>query len=100
MKPDFENLKLDEEEKELLESIERDEWISVKDDKEMKLLREAAKSTIKRLRKNKRINVRVSEQDLGEIKTIAMEEGIPYQTLISSILHKYVNGRFIEKPRT
>ena len=44
------------------------------------------------LRKNKRINIRLPSHDLVEIKRLAAREGVPYQTLISSILHKYATG--------
>ncbi len=87
--------KLDKFEKELLKSYEKNEWVSV-DDFETKKLKyqEIARYTIQ---KNKRINLRISEKDLNDIKLKALEEGIPYQTLISSILHKYVSGRLVEK---
>jgi predicted DNA binding CopG/RHH family protein len=45
------------------------------------------------LRKDKRINIRIASKDLDEIQKKALEEGIPYQTLISSILRKYTSGR-------
>ena len=45
------------------------------------------------LRKNSRINIRLSENDLQAIQTKAIQEGLPYQTLIASVLHKYVTGR-------
>lgn len=48
--------------------------------------------------KNRRVNVRLSTPDLIDIQTRAAEEGIPYQTLIASVLHKFVTGRFTEKP--
>lgn len=51
----------------------------------------------KTLGKNKRVNIRLSENDLEEIKVRALEEGIPYQTLMGSVLHKYVSGRLVEK---
>ena len=47
--------------------------------------------------KNKRINIRISEKDFIEIKSKSKEEGIPYQTLVSSIIHKYVTGQLVEK---
>jgi len=50
------------------------------------------------LAKNKRVNIRLSTQDLSEIQTRAVEDGVPYQTLISSVLHKFVTGRLFEKP--
>jgi len=49
----------------------------------------AAKKTLK---KNKNINIRISENDLESIKMLAAREGMPYQTLIGSILHKYASG--------
>jgi predicted DNA binding CopG/RHH family protein len=49
------------------------------------------------LRKDKRFNIRIMQRDLELLQRKAIEEGIPYQTLITSILHKYVNGRVVEK---
>ena len=81
---------LNKDEKELLDSFERDEWESVPNVSERKAeLKEYARATI---RKDKRVNIRISERDLKELQRIAVREGLPYQTLISSILHKYVNG--------
>ena len=85
---------LDSEEKEILASYERDEWRPVKDPKsEVVRLQQYARNT---LQKNKRINIRLAERDLAGIQARAIEEGMPYQTLISSILHKYLSGRLIE----
>ena len=81
---------IDPEEKDLMESIERDEWQPVKNfDRERKKAIEAARKTLK---KDKRINLRLSQRDYHQIQIKAIEEGIPYQTLISSIVHKYLNG--------
>lgn len=81
---------LDLEENELMESIERDEWHSVKDlNQEKQKAMEAADNTLK---KDKRINLRLSQKDYHQIQIRAIKEGIPYQTLISSIVHKYLNG--------
>jgi predicted DNA binding CopG/RHH family protein len=81
---------IDEEEKDLMESIERDEWRSVKDiEKEKEKAIAAARNTLK---KDKRINLRLTQKDYHQIQVKAIEEGIPYQTLISSIIHKYLNG--------
>jgi len=81
---------IDQEEKDLMESIERDEWQPAKDfDKERKKAIEAARNT---LNKDKRINLRLSQKDYHQIQIKAIEEGIPYQTLISSLVHKYLNG--------
>ncbi|OIP91311.1 MAG: antitoxin [Syntrophobacteraceae bacterium CG2_30_61_12] len=86
---------LNAEEKQLLESYERDEWQSVSDHRaEADRYRKYASATYK---KDKRVNIRMSEKDLTAIQKKALEEGIPYQTLISSILHKYISGRLTEK---
>jgi len=88
---------LDDEEKEILGSYDRGEWRTAKNqEQEMKRLGEYARNT---LRKDKRINIRMSSKDLDQVQAIAAEEGIPYQTLLSSIIHKYVSGRLIEKRR-
>ncbi|KKR80766.1 MAG: hypothetical protein UU73_C0002G0085 [Candidatus Daviesbacteria bacterium GW2011_GWA1_41_61] len=80
---------LDEEEKQLLEEIDRGEWKPVKDF--AKARKEAMETARNTLAKNKNINLRVSERDLLKLKSKAIEEGMPYQTLAASILHKYVN---------
>ena len=81
---------LDSEEKELMESIEREEWQPVDDlNQEKKKAIEAACNTLK---KDKRINLRLSQKDYHQIQIRAIKEGIPYQTLISSIVHKYLDG--------
>lgn len=83
--------KMDREEREILESFNKGEWSSVKNLKsKRKKYRAYAKETLK---KNKRINIRVSSKDLEDIQKIAIEEGLPYQTFIASILHKYISGR-------
>ena len=89
---------LDDEEKDILESYEREEWVPVKNaKKEIKKFRQYAKNT---LQKDKRINIRMSSKDLDQVQVIAVQEGIPYQTLVSSILHKYVSGYLVEKKKT
>ena len=81
---------IDQEEKDLMESIERDDWQPVKNfQKEKKKAMAAARNTLK---KDKRINLRLTQKDYHQIQIKAIEEGIPYQTLISSIVHKYLNG--------
>jgi predicted DNA binding CopG/RHH family protein len=86
---------LDQEEKEILEAFERGELKSVPNkEAELKRHREYAVATF---RKDKRINIRISERNLRALQKRALTEGIPYQTLVSSILHKYVEGRFVEK---
>jgi len=88
-------MKLTKEEKDILKSVENDEWESIPNFKiEAGRMQEAARAT---QRKDKRVNIRMTERDLTIIKKKALEEGLPYQTLISSVLHKYVNGRLREK---
>jgi predicted DNA binding CopG/RHH family protein len=87
--------KLDKEERELLKSVEAGEWKSVRNRKrEVSRYQEYAKATF---RKDRRVNIRISGKDLEALQKRALEEGIPYQTLISSVLHKYVSGRFQER---
>ena len=86
--------KLNKEEKEILESYEKDEWVSVSKPASIAKYKAAAKATFK---KDKRVNIRISELDLELLQERALIEGLPYQTLMSSVLHKYVTGRFSEK---
>jgi len=90
-------IKLDKDEQEILESFERGEWKSVQNVK-AKIL-EHQRYARKTLKKDKRVNIRISSKVLEEIQALAVENGIPYQTLMSSILHRYVSGYLIEKPR-
>ena len=88
-------MKLSKEEKDLLESVEKGEWKTIPNiKKEAERFQEYAKATF---RKDKRINIRISEKDLVNIQKRAIQEGLPYQTLISTILHKFISGRFTEK---
>ncbi len=90
-------LKLNKDEKEILDSFERGEWKSVPNLKtEIKKHQEYARKTLK---KDKRVNIRISSKVLEELQAIAIEDGMPYQTLISSVLHRYVTGRLVDKPR-
>jgi predicted DNA binding CopG/RHH family protein len=77
------------EEKDLLASYERGEWKRV--DNVKKRVNRYQKIARLTLRKDKRINIRISAKDLEEIQKKALDEGIPYQTLISSVLHKYIS---------
>ena len=84
-------MELDQYEKELLDSVEKGEWQSVPDlSEERKRLSAYAAATF---RKDRRVNVRISGKDLEALQKKALEEGLPYQTLISSLIHKYVSGR-------
>ena len=81
---------LDKDEMELAESLENEEWISDLTKKEKKQYEEYARYS---LSKRKRINIRMSERDLKKIQAKAIEEGIPYQSLISMLIHKYNEGK-------
>ena len=81
--------KLSKEEKQILEDFEAGEFKSILTPKRKKILQTTAKETFK---KDKRINIRISSRDLASLQKRALEEGIPYQTLVSSVLHKYVSG--------
>jgi predicted DNA binding CopG/RHH family protein len=86
---------LDREEQELLESFERGEWRSVAGrEVEVERYRGYARATFK---KDMRVNIRMSRKDLEALQKRALEEGLPYQTLMASVLHKYANGRLVEK---
>lgn len=84
----------DQDETDLLRSFEDEEWDSVLSD-EMKARYQAAASAT--FKKDKRVNIRISSRDLELIQERALREGIPYQTLMASILHKYVHGSLAEK---
>ena len=87
---------LDREEREILDAYHagRLERIALTRE-EIEDYREAARAVS---RKTKRINIRLSARDLEDLQVKAAEEGMPYQTLISSVLHKFASGRLIEKP--
>ncbi len=86
--------KLTPEEQEILDSYENEEWESVMDDKSRLKYQTAAQAMFK---KDKRVNIRISGKDLELLQERALIEGIPYQTLMSSILHKYVYGNLVDK---
>ena len=85
--------KLAKNEKEILDAFEGGEYKSVLTNKRKKLLAEAAENTFK---KDKRINIRLSSRDLEALQRRALREGVPYQTLVSSVLHKYISGNLKE----
>ena len=85
---------LDEEERRILRDFERGEFESLRTFRqEKRRLEDAARKTFQ---KGKRINIRISDRDLERIRKRAAAEGMPYQTLISSTLHKFVTGRLTE----
>ena len=78
----------------MIESVERGEWKSAGGGKhERARFSRYAKATFK---KDRRLNIRLSSKDLGAIQKLALAEGLPYQTLIASLLHKYAAGRLKE----
>jgi predicted DNA binding CopG/RHH family protein len=86
--------KLNAEEKEILEAFEAGKLTPVARMKsELKRHQEYAAATFQ---KDSRINIRISSKDLRLLQKRALSEGLPYQTLISSLLHKYVEGRLVE----
>ncbi len=86
--------KLNREEQEILDSFEKGEWVPVTNLSKRKAeLMRYARNTLK---KDKRLNIRISERDLTELQKKAVSEGLPYQTYISSIMHKFVSGRLTE----
>ncbi len=87
-------IRLDAEEREILDSFENDEFTSVLSSERKKQLVEMAQNTVK---KTRRVNIRLSERDFERINIKAVEENIPYQTLIGSVIHKFLDGRFREE---
>ncbi len=88
---------LDTYELEVLSAFESGQLKSIATKSEIDALRAAARATST---KDKRVNIRLSSFDLNDIQVKAMEEGVPYQTLIASVLHKYVNGHLLERVRS
>lgn len=85
---------LDEEERQVIESIERGEWKSVANLKaEIERHKGYARATLKT---DKRVNIRLSARDLEALQARAVEDGIPYQTLMASVLHRFAAGRLRE----
>ncbi len=86
--------KLTNEESKIIKSFENKEWTPVSNlSKRKKELIQSARNTLK---KDKRMNIRISERDLVELQRKAVTEGLPYQTYVSSILHKFINGVLVE----
>lgn len=87
-------MKLDKYEKEVLTAFESGALLPVATKEELERIRESARATTT---KDQRINIRLSSGDLRDIQVKAMQEGMPYQTLIASVLHKYVTGKLAER---
>ena len=89
------NYKLDREEQEILDAFESGKIKPIQNaQKEIEKHRTYAAQTFK---KDKRINIRIASRDLSAIQKLAIAEGIPYQTFIVSILHKFADGRYVEE---
>lgn len=86
--------KIDPYERSVLHAFDRGEFKSVATKAELAKMRAAARATAL---KDRRINIRLSSGDLSDLQAKALEEGVPYQTLIASVLHKYVTGRLAER---
>lgn len=87
--------KLDNEEQEILDAFESGKLKRSRNSKkQMEQHRQVAETTFK---KDARINIRLSSRDLRSLQARALREGIPYQTLIASVLHKFVDGQLIDK---
>ncbi len=86
--------KTDNYDAEVLGAFEKGALKSVATREELARLKAAARA---KAIKDRRVNIRLSSGDLSDIQVRALEEGIPYQTLIASVLHKYVTGRLVER---
>lgn len=86
--------KLDQEEREILDAFESDKLKRVNQASQIQKQHTEYASAM--FRKDARINIRLSSKDLRGLQKRALAEGIPYQTLIASVLHKYVEGRLRE----
>ena len=86
-------MKLTKEEKQLVRSVENNEWRATTKKADLRKYQEAARQMMK---KDSRLNIRISSNDLKSLQKRAMEEGLPYQTFVSSLLHKYVTGLLVE----
>lgn len=87
--------KFDRYERNILSAYEKGALVSARPTKtQLGTFRDAARATFI---KSRRVNIRLSAADLMDIQARAYEEGVPYQTLIASVLHKYVSGRLLEK---
>ncbi len=88
-------MKYDKEEKNIIDAYEKGDMnLSTPSKSELKSIKDAAKSTFK---KDKRITIRLYDHDYIGIKKKALEMGVPYQTLISGMIHRYVEGDLISK---
>ena len=87
---------LDDEERDIIEAYKRGEFKPVPNQKEMREALQRAAANHIRKKKEARVNLRMSEFDIDQFKKVAEEEGLPYQTFISSVLHKFITGRLVD----
>jgi predicted DNA binding CopG/RHH family protein len=87
-------MSIDIEDTEYIESLDNGEWKPARNQKA--LLLELTETATNTMAKDQRMNIRIGKRDLEGIKAKALEEGMPYQTLVASIIHKYVNGKLKE----
>lgn len=88
--------KLTKEEKEIEKSLDTDQWADASDDLKNEVV-QAARNGIEHRKREARVNIRMTQGDVDTIRQLAEEEGLGYQTLMSSVLHKYASGRLVEK---
>ena len=88
--------KLTKEEKEIERSLGTGQWVEASDGLRNEIVR-AARSGVERRKREARVNIRMTQGDVDSIRQLAEEEGLGYQTLMSSVLHKYASGRLVEK---
>ena len=88
---------LDAGERRLRASVDRGDWRPVRD--AARRIAHYRRLASVHLKKEARINIRLTKDDLAGLRRLAMDEGLPYQTLISSLLHKYISGRLVERER-
>ena len=87
--------RLDPDERRLLGAVNRGEWREARSAARVKA--SLKRLAVGHLKKQERINIRLSREDLEGLRKRAVEEGLPYQSLVSSLLHKYVSGRLVER---
>jgi len=80
----------DSEEKDMMDEIDRGEWLPVSLEKRKKLLELSRNAAIETQKKVSRMNIRLTEKDMLQLKVKAMERGLPYQTLVTELIHEYV----------
>ena len=89
------HIDIEKHEDEILNDLDKDAFISVENAREeMRIAKQAAHNFVKR---DSRINIRISGADLNIIRKIAFEEGLPYQTLLASVIHKFATGRLLDQ---